>query len=43
MYYNIGIGLFGQFNVENAEVKQIIHVCLAQLTMSATPQKSYGQ
>ena len=43
MYYNINIGLFGQFSIESTQVEQIIHVWLAQLTLSISPQKSYGR
>ena len=43
MHYNINIRLFGQVNVEIAEVEQVIHAWLAQPTLLASLQKSYGQ
>ena len=36
MYYNINIRLFSSYGIENTKEKRIIHVWLAQLTLSAT-------
>ena len=35
MYYNINIRLFSSYGIENTQVEQIIHVWLAQPTLSA--------
>ena len=43
IYHNINIRLFSRYDVENTQVKLIIHVWYAQPDMSATLQKSYGQ
>ena len=43
VYHNINIKLFSRYDVENTQVKVIIHVWYALADKSATPQKLYGQ
>ena len=42
-YYNINIRLFSLHGTVNLQVKQVMHVLLAQPTLLACLQKSYGQ
>ena len=43
MYHNDNIRLLSRYDVENTQVKLVIHVLFAWLTKLATLQKSYGQ